>query len=240
MSGGFVHLVGIGPGDEASISVGALAAIRNATEIWSSDIGHLNSERLFLRPYLRGKKLVNLAPYYSQIGIQRKRMYRMIAGRLVHLAGCGRQITYLLSGNPFVWVYITDLLKDHAAAGRLNLRITPSMSFLDTIWHDIPFSCRGNLQLRLTHIGDPDISPHIDCVVGQVGDVGVTGFGGDSQGNGLDKLSRLYPPEHEVFVSGYSLVYATQHTERARIADLSKVLPNFAPSFYVVIIPKLP
>jgi len=234
---GLVHLVGVGPGDEDSMSLGALRALERAEEIWASDIGPWNRERPFLRKYLEGKKFVNLSAYYQLPSIPRDRIYRAIAGRLVHLAGRGRRITFLLSGNPLVWVDITDMLKDHAAAGRLDLRITPSMSFLDVIWRDAPFSLRGAFQLRASIITHPDVSPEIDCVVGQIGDPGTTGRY-DRLASFYAALRRLYPPSHPVFVVGSDPVYAEERMRRTTVAELPGALVDFSDLYYVVILPR--
>lgn len=235
---GYVHLVGIGPGNSDGISVGALRAIQEAEEIWGSDIGPTNRERLFLRPHLKGKKIVNLNDYYQLSALPRQHMYRAIAARAAYLASRGRKITFLFSGNPMVWVDITDRLKHEAAEGRLDLRITPSMSFLDVIWTSLPFSLRGALQVRASLIDHPDISPEIDCVVGQVGDPGTTG-GADSYHRFVANLHRLYPAGHTIYVTGSDPVYDEIQTVPTTVANLPSVLGGFVAGYYVVVIPRL-
>jgi uncharacterized protein YabN with tetrapyrrole methylase and pyrophosphatase domain len=235
---GYVHVVGIGPGDLAGISVGALRAIENAQEIWCSDLGPPNRERLFLRPYLKGKKIVNLAHYYDQIELPRTHIYRTIASRLTHLAQQGRKITFLFSGNPMVWVNITDMLKADAALGLLDLRITPSMSFLDLIWTSLPFGLRGALQVRATFITAPDVSTQIDCVVGQVGDTGATG-GLNDFNQFVDAVNRLYPANHAIYVTGSDPIYSEISTVQTTPSALAATLQNFTAGFYVVVLPRV-
>lgn len=239
MRRGYVQLVGTGPGDEDSMSVGALRALEHAEEIWTSDLGTRHRERVYLRKYLRGKKVVNLSSYYALPGVERSQIYRMIADRLVHLAERGRRITFLFSGNPFVWVNITDILKSRAAGSALDLRIVPSMSFLDIIWRDLPFSCRGALQLRASVVSDPEISPDIDCVIGQVGDPGTTAPRHDQVRDFLRTVTRIYGPDHRVYVTGTDPVHAETKTVATRVADLRAVLAVFSgPYHYVVVIPR--
>jgi hypothetical protein len=77
---GRVHLVGVGPGEESWMSLGALRAIRAAEEIWCTDLGSWNAERRFLRKYLHGKKVVNLSGFYALRHVRRGTFYRMTAG----------------------------------------------------------------------------------------------------------------------------------------------------------------
>ena len=235
---GFVHLVGLGPGDEASMSVGAARALADAEEIWASDAGPWNRERGYLRRYVQGKKFVNLSAYYQLPPVGRHRIYRAIASRLLHLATRGRRITFALSGNPFVWVDLTDHLKAHAASGQLDLRVTPSMSFLDVIWQNTPISLRGALQVRASLVTHPDVSPDVDCVVGQVGDPGTTGRH-DRLDDFCSAVRRLYPAAHTVFVVGSDPVYATQRSVATTVADLPRVLGAFSDLYHVVILPRV-
>ena len=103
------------------MSLGALRAIRGAEEIWCTDLGAWNAERLFLRKYLHGKKVVNLSGFYALSHVRRGAFYRMTARRIAHLAARGRRITYLASGSPLLWVDDTGMLKRLAAAGRFDL-----------------------------------------------------------------------------------------------------------------------
>jgi len=236
---GYVHLVGIGPGDAGGISMGALQAIQNAEEIWGSDLGPPNRERHFLRPYLTGKKIVNLSGYYEQHGLPREYFYSAIPRRAIHLARQGHKITFLLSGNPMVWVDLTNTLKQEAAAGKVDLRITPSMSFLDVIWTHLPFGLTGSLQVRATLITDPDITPYVDCVVGQIGDVGTTGGRGDFD-RFVTNVKRLYPLDHEVYITGSDPIHAEISTVKTTVAGLSETLLTFTAGYYVVVLPHLP
>jgi hypothetical protein len=232
---GLVHLVGVGPGEESWMSLGALRAIRDAEEIWCTDLGSWNAERLFLRKYLHGKKVVNLSGFYALSHVRRGRFYRMTAARIAHLAARGRRITYLASGSPLLWVDDTVMLKRLAAGGRFDLEITPSMSFLDIIWRDAPFDC-GEFQLRVGRITRPAVSPEIDCVVGQIGDTGVTG-----RPERLDRFDRdvrrLYPASHPVFVAGTDPISSESTTRLTSIGQLAKALRSFRGSIYSVVIP---
>lgn len=232
---GRVHLVGVGPGEESWMSLGALRAIREAEEIWCTDLGSWNAERRFLRKYLHGKKVVNLSEFYALRHVRRGTFYRMTAERIAHLAARGRRITYLASGSPLLWVDDTVMLKRLAAAGRFDLEITPSMSFLDVIWRDAPFDC-GEFQLRVGRITRPAVSPEIDCVVGQIGDTGVTGRPERLDRFGRD-VRRLYPASHPVFVAGTDPISGESTTRLTSIGRLATVLRSFRGSHYSVVIP---
>lgn len=245
---GEIHLVGIGPGEEAMITVGALKAIEIADEVWLQSLGPLGFEMPFLRPYLIDKKVVNLNDFYDLPHVGRGAFYTLIEQRLVHLAERGKRITFLLPGNPLIWVQMTGRLKELARAGKVALRISPGVSFLDVIWHHAPFDVH-EFQLRVGSISSPDISTRHACVIGQVGDGATTGSGLRSDGlftSGLQRfcadLARLYPPEHPVYLSGHRQIFG--HGEAVHrlttVRDVHKVLPFFEDVQYCVIIPALP
>jgi hypothetical protein len=234
MKRGYVHLVGIGPEDEAAMSVGARDALVGAEEVWMLDIPR--SGRDFLRKHLQGKKTVALERYYEIPNFKRILFYDFLAKRLVHLANAGRRLTFALSGNPFVWVRMTNVLKEHAARDEVDLRVTPSMSFLDTIWHEVPFGVRGRMQLHIGSLPEP-FSPEIDCVVGQVGDPRTTGA--VTYERLCRQLMRHYGPSHPVYVSGSHPVYPGRRGEHTNVANLREVLQGFESYFYCVIIPGL-
>lgn len=237
-SRGSVNLVGIGPGGEDLMSLGALHAIKSAEEIWLSDLGPWNHERLFLRKYLLKKKVVNLSGYYSLSFIERPKIYRFEAGRMAHLASRGRKIVFLFSGSPLVWVRITSLLKATAEPRKFDLIITPSMSFLDVIWKESPFNCE-EFQLRIGGIQNPEISPDIDCVVGQVADNGKTGAVQRTAFNGFyGAVKRIYPPRHPVYISGSHPVSAEPMNQMTSVAKLPSVLPKFDSTYYCVMLPR--
>ncbi len=225
---GFVELVGVGPGEASHLTLGAVEAIERADEIWCQDLGEWNRERPFLQKFLAGRKVVNVASLYSVPGLNRGHFYRLIAERLVHLANRGRRITYLWSGNPLIWVDTPEHLQQHAAAGRVDLRIVPGMSFLDVIWLNAPIHGR-EFQLRTGRITQPDVSPRIDVVLGQV-----------LEPEALHAaLGRLYPPRHQLFLTGVDPVFSTRLSRQTSVQELPNVLPAFENLFYVLIIPRI-
>lgn len=245
---GEIHLVGVGPGEESMITVGALDAIAQADELWMQSLGPLHFEMPFLRKHLMGKKVVNLSNFYDLPNVGRGAFYSLIEQRMVHLASLGRRITFLLPGNPLIWVQMTGRLKELAGEGKVRLRISPGVSFLDVIWHHAPFDVH-EFQLRVGRISDPDIATNRAVVVGQVGDGATTGSGLRGEGlftGGLrdfcDDLARLYPPQHPVYLSGHRqlLGHGEAVNQLTTVRDLPKVLPHFEQVQYCVIIPALP
>lgn len=233
---GYVHLVGVGPGDPSLLTLGAVDAIRGATEIWCQDLGPWDQERMFLRDHLAGKKVVNVSAFYGIADLPRDAFYFQLAERLVHLAAAGRTITYLWSGNPLVWADTPTYLKRYAQRGELDLRITPGVSFLDVIWAEAPIHA-ADFQVRHGFVTDPDVSTDIDCVVGQVGDVGTTGQ--PDHGAFHAGLRRLYPLDHPVFVTGAHPKHGGSTSRQTTVEDLPDVLQQYAEWFYTLIIPRI-
>ena len=229
MTRGAIHLVGVGPGGAGTLTQEAYAAIRSARELWCLDLGPPGHERAFLRPLLAGKKVVNLSPAYALPDLDRGRLYRQIAERLIHLATRGRSITFLFSGNPLIWVDIPEMLKRASRAGRLDLRISPAVSFVDAIWEDAPIH-GGEFQLRAGRVTEPNISPALDTVVGQISEEGELPL--------CHELRRLFGLAHPVFVTGIYPQHGERQSILTEVAGLPLVLPQFRGLFYAVIIPK--
>lgn len=133
---------------------------------------------------------------------------------------------------------MTDLLKAEAAAGRVALRITPSMSFLDTVFLDLPFSIRGDLQLRVSALDEPDVSPEIDCVVGQVGDPRTTAlYSGAAFREFQRTLRRLYPRSHRIYVVATNPIFEDRVTRETTVGGLPRIVPELVSWHFVVVIP---
>jgi hypothetical protein len=236
--GGCVQIVGIGPGGEDELSLGALRAIQSAEELWMLDLGPPTQERFFLRKWLKGKaKVVNVYGYYLIPGCPREVFYELMARRILHLAKKGRRITLLSSGNPLIWVSGTDLFKRWA--GSVPVRIIPSMSFLDTIFLETPFSC-GELQLRLTGVTDPDISPELDCLVGQVADDGTSDLSSPSAARSFfSALRRFYSNNHPAYIIGNHSIYGEPKLRTTTVGLLSASIREFIGWHYSILLPSV-
>jgi uncharacterized protein YabN with tetrapyrrole methylase and pyrophosphatase domain len=234
---GYLHLVGVGPSDEDALSIGARKAIDAAEELWMLDLGPPNYEREFLRKYLdRARKVVNLSGHYHIPECTRTTFYVSISHRLLHLVRRGRRITFLVSGNPLLWTSVTDFFKQWTDL--VDVRITPSMSFLDIMNLRTPFAV-DTLQVRLSTITEPDISPTIDCVIGQIGDDHTTRLFGQTGSVRLlsRDLRRFYPANHEVYLFGHHSVDGEPKFRKVTVGRLPSVLKEFEGWHFSALIP---
>lgn len=238
---GFLNVVGVGPGDEKLMSIGAAQALARATELWMQDLGPHNFEKVHVRKRIRPRQVVvNLIGHYEHPEIQRANFYAFVARRVQHLVDQGRRITYVVSGSPDVWVQLTAELKLVAQHQPFDLRLTHSMSFIDLMYSATPLSVPTDFQIRLGRVTDPNISPRLDCVVGQIGDDGRTGQGhARSLASFEAELRRFYPAEHPTFVSGSHLVTGKTKHLRTTVGELLAVLPAFSGHHYSVLLPSL-
>lgn len=229
-------MVGVGPTDQAGLSLGALKAIKNAEELWLLDLGPARFERRFLRDDLnRSDKVVNIFAHNLIPSLPRDMLYQFYVSRVVHLLRQGRHITFLYSGNPLVWVDAMTLFKMMAYRYGFKLRITPSMSFLDTLFEKLPFLSMRNLQLRMGSVENPDISPDIDCVVGQVGEKGPS--------DALYRaLGRLYGADHPIYLVANHSIQPDSVVEAATPPTLRSALsrwPDAQGWFVSLVIPSV-
>jgi hypothetical protein len=235
---GAVHLVGVGPGDEESLSIGAADAIHRATEIWMLELGPDRFERPQVRERLVGKRVVNLYGYYLLPACPRLPFYQLIARRMAHLAVRGRRLTFVLSGNPAYWVYISSLLKRYVRTRRFDLRSTYSMSFLDTMYDPTPFTCLDGLQVRLGTITGPDVSPDLDCIVGQIHDAGTSDMvSWRAVARFCRTVRRIYPPAHPIHVVGNHSVDGSPVHRPTTVEHLEGAVRDLTDYHYSLLIP---
>ena len=231
---GSLHLVGVGPGGRDGLSLGALQALESAEELWLLDLGPARFERAFLREFLdRAPRVVNLFELNLIPGLPRELLYETYVRRVARLVTRGRRVTFLYSGNPLVWVDAVSLFKVLSARLGFPLRITPSPSFLDTVFEAVPVLGVRNLQLRMGSLEAPDVSPDVDCVVGQVGEKG-------SSETLIRALRRLYPRGHPVYLVARHSVTEDSAVERVDARTLARALsmkPDAQGWFVSLVIP---
>ncbi len=239
---GSVSLVGIGPEEEGAISVSAQRAIENAEEIWMQDLGTPGFERPIVRKAREKiRRVVNMSGHYCAPNSSRILFYSFIARRLLHLSRQGRRITYLFSGNPDVWVRTCTVLKEATLKEDVDLRIVCSMSFIDVMYRPTPLSLRDNLQIRLARVTSPDISPEVDCIVGQLGDTGFTGGPRGERTLALQEtLLQWYPAEHPVFLVGNHTETGAEKSVRIPLHRLAEEAGRLGTEwFFSLLIPSL-
>jgi hypothetical protein len=218
------------------MSIGALRAIERARELWMIDLGPPNQERSFLRRHLDdGRPVVNLYGLYQLPDCPRALFYVAVAQRLLHLARRGRRITFLCSGNPLWWVSLTAYLKRWAHL--VDVRITPSMSFLDVMHLETPF-VSDTLQLRLSTIRAPNISPDLDCVIGQLGDDSTSNlFGRSALAELCADLRRHHGARHPVFLFGNHSVDGAPVARQTTVAGLPGALAGLGAYHVSALVP---
>ncbi|HLG20866.1 MAG TPA: hypothetical protein VI895_13760 [Bdellovibrionota bacterium] len=236
---GCIHFVGVGPGEEGAMSIGAAAALDGAEEIWMQDLGPPGFERAFLRRWIyNAPKVVNLSSFYDIAEASRSLFYNITPRRILHLAQQGRSITFAFSGNPEVWVYLTEVVKQHTLHQRVALKLTHSMSFIDIMYEATPLSFPDKVQVRLGGVTAPDISPNMDCILGQLGDRGKTGFHSATK-QLVEDLQRFFPDDHPIFLSGNHAISGTQKSLQISVKELAAVALKFNQWNFSALIPSL-
>jgi hypothetical protein len=240
-SRGQIHYVGIGPGKPNAPDEHCLGAIGNADEIWIQDLGLPSFERTSIRRQLNGKRVINTAHYYGIGRLQRfhrHSFYELVGRRLIHLARAGRRIVSVWSGSPVIWVAQYGIIKEYLNLyDDFDLAITNSMSFLDIMLEPLGSMCEA--QIRIGSVSRPDVSPEIDCILGQPGDTG------EPHGlrQSIDKLridlKRIYPQNHPVFVIGNDEIDEEPLYIKTTIQRLGTVLCEYGRWHISIVIPSL-
>jgi hypothetical protein len=239
---GFLHYVGTGPALE--IESGAANAIKSARTLWIQDLGQPGLERTSIRPLLAGKQIINTVFFYGSGHLRsfnRDTVYTLMTRRAIDLVNKGRDLTVVFSGSPAIWVRSFELARQYAETHPdFDLRLTNAMSFLETLFPPTPLGQIGaGVQLRLASITNPDVSPEIDCIVGQVGDTGQP-YGIGTKAESLEQaLARLYPPNHPIYVVGNDEIDSTPLYIETTADQVGAVAHEFARCYFCLVIPSL-
>jgi hypothetical protein len=242
---GYLHFVGVGPTDEGTFDARAAAAIEEARCLWIQDLGLPGTERAILRKHLSSQKVINTAFYYGAghlRSVSRLMFYRLATRRAIDLANKGHEITMVFSGSPAVWVLAFQLAKQYSVAHEgFDLRLTNAISFLDTVFAPTPLGgIVGHLQLRLGTLHVPtDVSPEMDCVLGQVGDTGQAYGIGDRTESIEETLARLYPPDHPIYVVGNDEIDAEPLYIETTARHVGEIVRQHARWYLCLVIPSL-
>jgi hypothetical protein len=242
---GSLHFVGIGPAGKESLGEQNALALRQAQRLWIQDLGLPGTERTSLRDCLDKQRVINTVFYYGAFHLRsmhRRVFYQLAVRRAIDLANKGEEITMAFSGSPAVWVHAFEMARQYAELHPdFDLRLTNAMSFLDSVFVQTPFGAvDANLQLRLASLSRPvDVSPHIDCVLGQVGDTGLAYGIGDRPESTSETLARLYPPDHPVFVVGNDEIDAEPLFVETTARDVGTIIREHARFYLCLVIPSL-
>lgn len=125
MSIGRVVVVGLGPGDPALVTAGALAAIERVPTRF------LRTERHPSASLVSGA--VSFDHHYMT-GASFEDVYGAIAADLKAAADAHGEVLYAVPGSPRVLERTVDLLAEMAAAGQLEVEVQAGLSFVDLAW----------------------------------------------------------------------------------------------------------
>ncbi|MFC4075532.1 bifunctional methyltransferase/pyrophosphohydrolase YabN [Salinithrix halophila] len=163
---GKIMVVGLGSGDEESLSLGTFRRLKEAEHLW------LRTGEHPVVPWLRGEgvRFTTFDPVYEKhpdfAGV-----YREITDTLLEEAGRGREVTYAVPGHPMVAETTVQLLLAEAGDHGIVLDIQGGGSFLDTAFARLAIDPNdGFLLLDGTVLDGDQLDPRCHLLISQVYD----------------------------------------------------------------------
>ncbi|MFA5524697.1 MAG: nucleoside triphosphate pyrophosphohydrolase [Tissierellales bacterium] len=186
---GRITVVGLGPGDIASLTLGAIEKICDGNKVF------LRTEKHPTIKYLHEKRI----DYSSYDYVYEKQesfesVYEFIVDDLVQKSHELGSITYCVPGHPLVAEKTVAMLMDTGSRGDIELDIIPGLSFIEPVILAVEHDPINGLKvIDGLNIHETDVDINVDCLITQVYD--------KMRASELKlALIEIYGDEHEVYV----------------------------------------
>lgn len=173
--------------------------------------------------------VVNLGAHYAT-GKDRRQTYREIDEAIMSELRAGKQVCAVFYGHPGVFADVPHRVVRKARAEGIPARMEPGISAEACLYADLGIDPghRGVQSMEATHfmVYDRQLDPDGLVLLWQValaGDLSCTRLHAEREGLQalVDKLSRWYPPDHEVILyEAARLPIETPRAERLALRDL--------------------
>lgn len=218
-----IVVVGLGPGDISSLTLGAIEKISSGNKVF------LRTEKHPTVKYLDEKKIVYSSYDYVYEEQQSfEKVYEFIVEDLVKKSQEYKAITYCVPGHPLVAEKTVAMLIELEKKQSIELEIIPGLSFIEPIilavGHD---PINGLKVIDGLNIHETNVDINIDCIITQVYD--------KMRASELKlSLMEIYGDEHEVYVINSAGIKHEEKILRIPLYELDRVEDiSFLTSVYV-------
>ncbi|WP_352418149.1 nucleoside triphosphate pyrophosphohydrolase [Proteiniborus sp.] len=220
---GKIVVVGLGPGDIGSLTLGAIEKMSNGNMVF------LRTEKHPTVEYLNEKRIEYISYDYAYEEQQSfEKVYEFIVQDLVKRSQEYKSITYCVPGHPLVAENTVTMLMELEKRGSIELEIIPGLSFIEpvilAVGHD---PINGLKVIDGLNIYETNVDINIDCLVTQVYD--------KMRASELKlALMEIYGDEHEVYVINSAGIKDKEKVLRIPLYELDRVDDiSFLTSVYV-------
>lgn len=220
---GKIVVVGLGPGDIGSLTLGAIEKISNGNKVF------LRTEKHPTVKYLEEKRIEYSSYDYAYEEQQSfEKVYEYIVEDLVKKSQIFESITYCVPGHPLVAEKTVTMLIELGKEKTIELEIIPGLSFIEpvilAVGHD---PINGLKVIDGLNINEISVDINIDCIITQVYD--------KMRASELKlALMEIYGDEHEIYVINYAGIKHEEKIIRIPLYELDRVDDiGFLTSVYV-------
>jgi len=207
-----IHVVGLGPGDEASLPVGTVSLLRSGRPVYVRTFVHPVMDVL-----LSEGLLASSFDYMYETGQRFEDIYHEMANELLGAAKTHGEIVYAVPGHPLMAEQSVQNLLEQAPAAGVEVRIGPGHSFVDDVCgvlHIDPI--QGLTILDGTRFNAHALHPGLHTLIVQVFNRAVAS---DVKLTLMDVL----PDEYQVKVVRAAGVAGSQRVEAVALYDLDRL-----------------
>ncbi|WIV13043.1 nucleoside triphosphate pyrophosphohydrolase [Proteiniborus sp. MB09-C3] len=220
---GKIVVVGLGPGDISSLTLGAIEKICNGNKVF------LRTEKHPTIKYLDEKGIDYSSYDYVYENQQNfEKVYEFIVQDLVKKSQKFESITYCVPGHPLVAEKTVTMLMELEKRESIELEIIPGLSFIEPVILAVGYDPINGLKvIDGLNIFETNFDINIDCLITQVYD--------KMRASELKlALMEVYGDEHEIYVINSAGIKHEEKVFRIPLYELDRLdCISFLTSVYV-------
>jgi len=237
-----IIVVGLGPGPVEQLTLEAQRVLSLAKQVYFRFSAH----PVFEWVRKQGVECISFDYIYIQPHITYDRIYSLINKALIKVAKRDGQCVYALPGNPYVFEKGPRWLKEMAGPEGVEVKVTPGMSFLETLYIELGVDPEEGLQIlnaaRMVEQDDYPFTTALPILIGQVG-LPIQNRPGFPETN-LKLLAQLllkhYPKNHAVTLIWSSALPTYENQRRSVYLEDLAGQGNFVKTLATLLVPALP
>lgn len=207
-----ITIVGLGAGDISQLSLGAYKELKSGKKIYLRTKKHPMVEECI-------EDYISFDSYYDE-GENFENVYEKIARAVIEL-GKYEDIVYAVPGHPRVAETTVFKIEDLSKKYGIDLKIIPSMSFVDAIYSYLGFDpSEGFRLLDAFELKRKDLDNESNIIITQVYDRFIAS-------NVKLELMEYYDDEKEIWILGSAGVRGEESKKRVKLFELDLSINEF-------------